>query len=168
MDHDQGCGRHLHHISGHGHNGSSRGRNACDPHRHVAGIIPQHGVNLCRSTHVTARAIDPQGNVTLFRIQFITEHLRRNLIAPEGFRINRSFQAEHPAARVIVNPVPKLHHFRFPPLLCALRWAWRWAAFLLSCCSSCSSPDSSSGVSFSGSSGSSVSVFSCSATAFAP
>ena len=117
MDHEKCRRAHLYLIPCHRNDGSRRCRDARDLYRDCRFVILQHGIDLCRSKDIPARGIDPDRHISLFCLQLLAEHGRCDLIAPEGFRIDRPFEAEHPASAIVVNPVPKLLHCLLPLFL---------------------------------------------------
>ena len=133
VDHQHGDRTHENRVPRHGNHGSRRCSNRIDLHRDPALVVFQHRVDFSSGEDRAARRIDPDGNVTFLCFQLITECLWSDLVSPEIVLINRTVQSQHPAAAVIVNPVPKFLQFPYlrfrgcAPLLSALRCSWRSA-----------------------------------------
>ena len=110
MDHQHGNGTHLDSITGHCHNGCCRSCNCIDLDRDASLVVLQHGIDLGSGEHIPARRVDPDGHIPLTGFQLIPEHLRRDLIAPERFLIDGTFQPEDSGIVTVFNPVPEFLH----------------------------------------------------------
>nr|DAY84259.1 MAG TPA: hypothetical protein [Caudoviricetes sp.] len=147
MDHEHSHRGHQHLVAGHRDHAGCGCGNGIDLHGHRTGVVPEHGVNLCRSEHIATRRVDPDRDVAGIRIQFFPERFRGHLVAPEGLIVDGAFQPKHPAAGFVVNPVPEfLHLARFLPF-CVFFGVLSLCRFSLSgsCCVSSSSGSSSFG-----------------------
>ena len=110
MDHQHSNRAHLDGISGHGNNGRRRCSNRIDLDRDAALVVLEHGIDLGSSKHIAARAVDPDGHITLTGIQLIPEHLRCNFITPERFLVDGAFQPKGSGLVTVLDPVPELFH----------------------------------------------------------
>ena len=116
MDHQHSHRTDERGVPCHCHHRCSRCGNAVDLHCDLAGVIPQHGVDLCRCEHVPARRVDPDGHISGVLFQLRLKCGRRDLIAPPGLTGNRTVQIQLAFAVCIVpQPVPKLLHLLSPP-----------------------------------------------------
>ena len=114
VHHNHGDRRHHHPVTCHCHHRRRACRDRVDLHGDSTRVIADHGVHLSRGKHIAARAVDPDGHIAVFCVQFFPELLRGYAVRPDGFLVNRSFQPED-AAAVVSDPTPKLSHSRFPP-----------------------------------------------------
>ena len=110
MDHQHGDRTHLDSITGHCDNRCRRSCNRIDLDRDAALVILKHGIDLGGGEHISARTVDPDGHIPLAGFQLIPEHLRRDLIAPERFLIDGSFQPEDSGVITVFDPVPEFLH----------------------------------------------------------
>ena len=110
VDHQHGNRTHLDGVTSHCHNGCRRSCNRIDLDRDTALIVLEHGIDLGSGEHITARTVDPNGHIPLARFQLISEHLRRDLIAPERFLIDGTFQPEDSGVVTVFDPVPEFLH----------------------------------------------------------
>ena len=110
MNHDHSHRRDQHSVTCHCHNRCGTGRDSVNLHGNGAGVIPDHGVYLGSGEHIPTRTINPDGHVTIFCVQFLSELLRRHAIRPERLLVNRPFKPEDTATAVIPYPRPELVH----------------------------------------------------------
>ena len=65
MHHHQSSGSHENRGSGHGNDTGGAGGDSVNLHGHSALVVHEHTVNLRSGHAVTARRIDPDGNIAL-------------------------------------------------------------------------------------------------------
>ena len=120
MDHQHGHWRHTDLGPGHGDDRGRRSSQSVNLNGDVPRIFHEHVINLGSGKAVTARTVDPEGDIAAARIQFFLERLRRYLIAPPGLvrdlavQVQRPFTAEGIGGR-IGHPLPKFMFHSFLP-----------------------------------------------------
>ena len=124
MDHHQCRGRHENLGTCHGNDGCGRSGNAVDFHSHIALVVHEHIVDLCRCHAVAAGRVDPHGNVAAAAVQFILEKLRRYIIVKPAFFGDGPVQKQRPLLNLFLRllighrlglPIPEFLHRIFPP-----------------------------------------------------
>ena len=124
MDHHQCRGRHENLGTRHGNDGCGRSSNAIDFYGHIALVVHEHIVDLCRRHTIAAGRVDPHGNVTVATVQFILEKLRRDIIVKPAFFGDGPVQEQRSLRNLLLCllighrsglPIPEFLHRIFPP-----------------------------------------------------
>mgnify|MGYP000853517910 CR=1 FL=1 len=80
MHHHQGGGSHKNRGSGHSNDTGGTGGDPVDLHSYSALVVHEHTVNLRSGHAVTARRVDPDGNIALTGQKLRLESGRGNII----------------------------------------------------------------------------------------
>ena len=130
VDHHHGNRGDQYPCPGHSNHTGGRSRNAVNLYGHVSGIVHEHVVDLGSCHTVSARRIDPYGDIPAAGTQFFLKDLRRDIIVKPAFLCDGAVEEQRPLLyrllclliqNRLVLPLPELLHRILPPSHCRHR-----------------------------------------------
>ena len=116
MDHQHSHRTDQSSVPCHCHHRCGRSSDAVNFHGDLSGVIPQHGVNLCRCEHVAAGRVDPNGHISGVLFQLCLKSRRCNIVLEPRILCNRTIKVQIMfRSRLVFHPFPKPVQLLSPP-----------------------------------------------------